>query len=63
MEGQQAFLMQMQAMHVKRMMATKPPRRSLEKKTGSVCRVLKWFCLTWPLVVREGCRGPEENIL
>jgi len=24
--------MQMQAMHVKRMMATKPPRRSLEKK-------------------------------
>ena len=31
---------------------------------GSVCRVLKnGFCLTWPLVVREGCRGPEENIL
>ena len=41
MDGQQAFLMQMQAMHVKRMMATKPPRRSLGKKTGSVCRVLK----------------------
>ena len=31
---------------------------------GSVCRILNnGFCFTWLLVVREGCRGPEENIL
>ena len=53
MDGQQAFLMQMQAMHVKRMMATKPPRSSLGKKTGSVCRVLKWFFSH----VAVGCEG------
>ena len=55
MEGQQAFLMQMQMMQVKRMMATRPPSSSLEGGFGQVVG----FFLTWLLAGRGGCRGPE----
>ena len=59
MEGQQAFLMQMQMMQVKRMMATRPPSSSLEGGFGQVVG----FFLTLLLAGRGGCRGPEKQRL
>ena len=44
LEGQQAFLMQMQMMQVKRMMATRPPRRSLEEVFA---HVLSYVAVGW----------------